>query len=1189
MKKTLRKSIGILLVLVMLLSTLSVLSFTAFAAPLIQNGSFDNGTTGFVIEKAGYANAVVETVDDGKGGKMLNIDTKDAAGTLHAFRVYQTVSVAPKTDYVWEIELGVPGQGNNYLGVVAGDTVKANGNTTLAAKAEVVSGNIKFTSPIPNAVGAQLIADGTAVDPNWLEFGWTNGWSKVKITFNSGDNTKVSLAYGARHTGRIINTDNWALYKDPKVGRILNGNFENGMVGWTGNAATKEIVTESGNSILHAIGGGNVKQEVAVKANTDYVFSFRTKKADSQGVIYANIFAADGTTNLATAIENLQVPDNFNFAGIHATNGAQFNSRNAEWNDIKVYFNSGDNTSIIINFNLWAATRDRYFDDLCLYESPKVGEIVNGDFENGTAGFTRQDVATFEVIEEPENTANSVLHLIGPGIYYQNVAVEKNTDYIWTFRMKDLGNTGTTRILVTPKDTLDNMVTSIEQGGGGYASANDGTYASAATYNKAWVNFTVKFNSGENEVIKLLQNTWANNRDIYMDDWSLEKAPVPGELKNGSFDEGTKGYTNMDMATFEVIAEPENTSNNVLHLIGPGKYYQNVAVEKNTDYIWTFRMKDLGNTGTTRIYVHPNSDWSNIITEMSHSGNGYSSINDGSYASAATYNKAWVTFTVKFNSGDNEFVKLLQNTWANTREIYMDDWSLEKAPLVGELRNGDFENGLKYFVVSDKAVAEASTENVYADTYSAKVGGKEGATAFGQFMYQQVLVKPNTDYVWSFWYKSNAQNTTLVGVRTADGKNLLPSFVNTDAFVAPGDESFVALRDTNKDNWHETLYNTNWKQYKVVFNSGDNEAVLLSFDFITSARNGFTDNWTLKEYTFISGDADNDGTVDAKDLAEIRRHLLGKAKFYKGGIDVNGDGKFNILDLVSAKKKLAEISPLDGYSLVWADDFGGQYLDKSKWTYGSHMNEKEDLELRYDETGIAVADGSATLYAGRVDENNYYTNAALTTCNTDGSIHIMSFKYGYVEMRAKIPLGAPAFPSFWMKSLPKDGVAGEIDIFEHFCYSDKGDNWIQSGVHKWYTDSDHLLLDNINGKTAVDGMSLSDGGWHTYALLWTPEKLDFICDGVTYHTIDITGDGEYKVYDQDTKELIGTRTEDTEIFHDYYFLIMNNYLHTPEGVKGTDHEDSAATPDTELPLEYEIDYVRLYQNEDGAIRLGALQ
>ena len=970
---------------------------------------------------------------------------------------------------------------------------------------------------------------------------------------------------------------------------IVNGDFENGTAGFENiNAALFEVIAETGNPanhVLHLKGGGKYKQTVTVKKNTDYIWTFRMKKLESQLSVYFDVIAEDGTTNLITAVVGVSSGGYSNMY-----NGrAAVNVNRDTWGTFSIKFNSGNNTSVALTGDTWTANREYYTDDWTITEEIKTGAVVNGEFDSGTKGYTNVDTATFEVIPEPGNETNNLLHLIGGGSYYQQVKVNKNTDYIWTFRMKDLGSTESTRILVTAADSENSLMSDIMQSGGGYASLNDGGYASVAAYNKAWVTFTVRFNSGDNESIKLIHNTYASDREIYTDDWRLSLEPK-GDIINGDFENGTVGYTDGGVSAFEVIREPGNTANRVLHLVGGGSYWQTVKVNKNTDYIWTFRMKDIGNTGSTRILVTAEDGDENLITEFTKDGNGYASLNDGTYAAAATYGKNWVTFTAKFNSGDNENVRLSHNTWAASREIYMDDWNLDRAALPGELRNGGFEDGLKYFAVDGNTSAEITKEDVYDGAYSAKVNGKDNSSkpAFGRFIYQEVTVKPNTDYIWSFWYKSKAHNTSLVGVRSADDKLLLPSFLKTDAYAAESNRSFTDIRSASDINlWHETLYDTDWKQYNVIFNSGENTSVRLSIDLINSARGGFTDNWALGEYTFMRGDADNDGTVDSKDLVEIRRRLLGIPTYYMGGIDVNNDGKFNIADLIRLKKDLTSASPIEGYSLVWSDEFTGTALDSEKWTRAQHMSGKSDLELRYDDTGISVENGEATLYAGRVDENNYYTNAALTTCNRDGTTHLMSFKYGYVEMRAKIPFGAPAFPSFWMKSLVNNGVHGEIDIFEHFCYNENGDTWIQSGIHKWYTEAGtHLLLTEVGDKAAINGMNVAaDGDWHTYGLLWTPEKLEFICDGTVYHSIDITGIGTYKSYNTQTGESTGITEEDFDVFHDYYYLIMNNYMHTPAGTGGADY---AADSSTVLPLKYEIDYVRLYQNSDGSIRIGAL-
>ena len=89
-------------------------------------------------------------------------------------------------------------------------------------------------------------------------------------------------------------------------------------------------------------------------------------------------------------------------------------------------------------------------------------------------------------------------------------------------------------------------------------------------------------------------------------------------------------------------------------------------------------------------------------------------------------------------------------------------------------------------------------------------------------------------------------------------------------------------------------------------------------------------------------------------------------------------------------------------------------------------------------------------------------------------------------------------------------------------------------------------------------------------LLWTPEKLEFKLDGVTYHTIDITGSAEYS----DVKNG-GSVTASNAAFHDYFYLIMYGGVNT-----------ELVTENSNLPTDYAIDYVRLYQNADGEINFG---
>jgi len=347
---------------------------------------------------------------------------------------------------------------------------------------------------------------------------------------------------------------------------------------------------------------------------------------------------------------------------------------------------------------------DYYFCNKTTIEVNIKTDIVNGDFNNSLIGYSKtQNLGTFEVIDEPGNAENKILHVTcgtdGSG-YWQTVNVEKNTDYVWTFRMKDLHNDeGATRMCVHPEDTFDNyMITSVtDESTKAYSSLYEGT-AAVATYDETWQKFTIRFNSGDNAKVKLWHNMWVSNREVYMDDWTLTKASELSSddpdldtvyaLINGDFENGIDGFANSGVAIFESIAEPENETNHILHVKGRaegekvsagGGYSQTVNVEKNTDYVWTFRMKNLGDKGSTKILVHLEKTFDIIeITDVTRDDENLQIETDGGVFVSAS-DDAWHTFTIKFNSGENNRVRLWHNMWAEAREVYMDDWTLTKA------------------------------------------------------------------------------------------------------------------------------------------------------------------------------------------------------------------------------------------------------------------------------------------------------------------------------------------------------------------------------------------------------------------------------------------------------------------------------------------------------------------------------
>ncbi len=388
-----------------------------------------------------------------------------------------------------------------------------------------------------------------------------------------------------------------------------------------------------------------------------------------------------------------------------------------------------------------------------------------------------------------------------------------------------------------------------------FVSPADNTSSAGGTYKadlNDWTQGTLTFSGTGKAIISIT--------DYYFCKTTTIEVTVTSELKNGSFDNGVDGYSKYN-TTLEVIEDPDEPGNKVLHAVcletedKTKGYYQTVDVEYNTDYTWVFRMKTIGteDNEVTRVAVYPENGWSSMITSITDVSNkAFSKLyeNDGT-AEVRTIDQTWQTFVVKFNSGKNGQVRLYHNMWATGREVYMDDWTLYKDPTVGEFENAGFETGLEGWLTTAQLTTEVVTDEVHDGQQALKlsVGVEELNTAF---LYKEVAVKPNTDYVWSYWFKCDSESTNkpvLSGVRTIDGASLLASTLSSDGgYIVPECESFAELRDSDNNlYWHQGMTTPSWQKYEVSFNSGEYTSLYLTINMFSNARLGWIDDWSLTE------------------------------------------------------------------------------------------------------------------------------------------------------------------------------------------------------------------------------------------------------------------------------------------------------------------------------------------------------
>ncbi len=234
-----------------------------------------------------------------------------------------------------------------------------------------------------------------------------------------------------------------------------------------------------------------------------------------------------------------------------------------------------------------------------------------------------------------------------------------------------------------------------------------------------------------------------------------------------------------------------------------------------------------------------------------------------------------------------------------------------------------------------------------------------------------------------------------------------------------------------------------------------------------------------------------------------------------------------------------------GWKLVWHDEFDGDAIDRTNWTFdlgggGWGNGEAQYYTSRPEnarvENGLLIIEARQEKYEG-----SYYTSTRLKTQG------LQSFQYGRIEARIKVPSGAGLWPAFWMLG-SKFGVepwpdCGEIDIME---YVGREPNLVMGTVHgPGYSGALGI------GKWLRVEENVADD-FHVFAIEWKEGQIDWYYDDVHYFTI--------------VREDVGERPW---VFDQPFFIILNLAIGgTLGGVIGLK---------TEFPAQYLVDYVRVYQ------------
>jgi beta-glucanase (GH16 family) len=227
-------------------------------------------------------------------------------------------------------------------------------------------------------------------------------------------------------------------------------------------------------------------------------------------------------------------------------------------------------------------------------------------------------------------------------------------------------------------------------------------------------------------------------------------------------------------------------------------------------------------------------------------------------------------------------------------------------------------------------------------------------------------------------------------------------------------------------------------------------------------------------------------------------------------------------------------------SLIFSDEFDTPGSpDPSKWGYDLGGGGWGNGELQYYTNRIdnAVVSGGTLKIIAKAENfsGSAYTSARLLTKDK------FSFKYGKVEVKAKLPAGVGTWPAIWMlgNNINTAGwpACGEVDIMEH-----KG-----SELNKIYATLHHPGHSGGNGDGSTLTIMNANTAFHIYTMEWSAASIKFYVDNILFYTF----------------------TNNTSLpFNQNFFLILNVAMGGSFGGPVDPAFSNAAL---------EIDYVRVYQ------------
>ena len=296
-----------------------------------------------------------------------------------------------------------------------------------------------------------------------------------------------------------------------------------------------------------------------------------------------------------------------------------------------------------------------------------------------------------------------------------------------------------------------------------------------------------------------------------------------------------------------------------------------------------------------------------------------------------------------------------------------------------------------------------------------------------------------------------------------------------------------------------------------------------------------------------------------------------------------------LLLLGAASPKEPVLAPLEGagWQLVWADEFDGATLDRTKWTpevscWGGGNYERQCYTDRPEnisvEGGLLLLKARKERFTGpaRPPEIAEDPNPSQTQSHTSGKVRTIgkhAWRYGRIEVRAKVPAGQGTWPAVWMMpDQPAYGSwprSGEIDILEAVnigakckaCEGGRGENRTISALHFGDFAPQNLYVD---GRASLPDLALPSEEFHTYAVEWGEGLIRFMVDDRVHLTV---------TSDQWKTASPRARGRPAAPFDQPFYLMANLAV----GGRLSEENNAKGVAASSFPAQFAIDWIRVYQ------------